>query len=60
MPLGNFKKVLNQSSFALPNIDIATQLSAPQIEPQIAIDFKIIFGPLLLKGFILDNVCVKL
>jgi hypothetical protein len=24
------------------------------------IDFKIIFGPLLLKGFILDNVCVKL
>jgi hypothetical protein len=31
-----------------------------EIDDSVFIDFKIIFGPLLLKGFILDNVCVKL
>ena len=37
MPWGNARNVRNHLSLAFPNASIATQLSAPQITPQIAI-----------------------
>ena len=38
IPLGSSRKVLNHSSLQLPKSSISTQLSAPQIVPQMAID----------------------